>query len=188
MTLNPSRPKRSSIESVLEGVVLRPLDLLPDNRGSFVETYRQEWFPESPPLKQYQFLTSGPGVLRGFHVHAMHHDYLCASSGAFLLGLRDMRPWSSTAGQAVSLVLDASEPAVIHIPPGVGHGFFFNQPCNCLLGVSHYYDPEDELACRWDDPELGVDWREAVDPKLSERDRTAGSYVEMQEQLLSLIQ
>jgi dTDP-4-dehydrorhamnose 3,5-epimerase len=27
-----------------------------------------------------------------------------------------------------------------------------------LLGVSHDFDPADELGVRWDDPELGIPW------------------------------
>lgn len=171
-----------------EGVFLRPLIRSEDGRGRFSEMYRAEWFGDLPAVRQYQIMESDPNVLRGFHVHAVHHDYLCVVSGAFLAGLKDMRPWSLTFGLSLSLTMDSKHPASLQIPPGVGHGFYFDQNCTLLLGVSHYWADEDEMACRWDDPDLDIDWRGVSEPNLSERDRAASSFSDMQKVLLSRIQ
>jgi len=47
-----------------------------------------------------------------------------------------------------------------------------------------FYDAEDEIAIRWDDPEIGIDWP-LPDPTLSDRDRAAMSLRESLERLRS---
>jgi dTDP-4-dehydrorhamnose 3,5-epimerase len=50
-------------------------------------------------------------------------------------------------------------------------------------GVTSYWDPEeDELGCRWDDPDLGLDWQLTA-PVLSERDASAQPLAQLLEQL-----
>ena len=44
--------------------------------------------------------------------------------------------------------------------------------------MSHEWDPEDELGCRWDDPALGISWP-CEEPQISERDRTLGPLSEL---------
>jgi len=60
----------------------------------------------------------------------------------------------------------------------VAHGFYFPEAACLVYSVSHYFDGADEFGCRWDDPDLAVAWP-CQDPLLSPRDRTAGSYDEM---------
>ncbi|MGH8499716.1 MAG: dTDP-4-dehydrorhamnose 3,5-epimerase family protein [Methylococcales bacterium] len=43
-----------------------------------------------------------------------------------------------------------------------------------LYSVSNYWDMNDELGCRWNDPDIGIDWP-ADTLCLSERDRNAPS-------------
>jgi dTDP-4-dehydrorhamnose 3,5-epimerase len=64
---------------------------------------------------------------------------------------------------------------VVAVPPGVAHGFFFPEESVHVYAVSETFDPEDELGCRWDDPETGLDWP-CTAPLLSERDEQAGSF------------
>jgi dTDP-4-dehydrorhamnose 3,5-epimerase len=76
------------------------------------------------------------------------------------------------------LTLDAAEPMAITIPPGVCHGFYFPVPSTLVYAVSAYWNPRDELGCRFDCAELGLQWPGAA-PRLSDRDREAGSYRQM---------
>jgi dTDP-4-dehydrorhamnose 3,5-epimerase len=69
-------------------------------------------------------------------------------------------------------------PLAVLIPPGVGHGFYFPVASSLIYSVTDYWDADDELGCRWDDPELHVEWQ-AADPLLSERDQRAGGLREM---------
>ncbi|MDO9175070.1 MAG: dTDP-4-dehydrorhamnose 3,5-epimerase family protein, partial [Actinomycetota bacterium] len=103
------------------------------------------------------------GVVRGVHVHPVHDDFFVLISGRMFAGLVDLRPASATSRAAACVEIDAREPAALIIPHGVAHGFYFPEPSTFVLGVTHSFDPADELGCRWDDPELGIPWPEIGD-------------------------
>src|SRR5436309_2114593 len=165
------------------GVELCPLELHADERGSLVEIFRREWELPVEPV-QWNAVCSEAGTLRGAHVHVVHDDYLVIVRGRGVVGLRDLRPGSPTEGLATTLELGESEPTSVVIPVGVAHGFYFREPSMHVYAVTAYWSPEDELSCRWDDPELGILW--PVEPMLvSERDLTAGSFESMREAYLA---
>jgi dTDP-4-dehydrorhamnose 3,5-epimerase len=67
-------------------------------------------------------------------------------------------------------VLSGENKRQFYIPPGFAHGFavlsetaFFQYKC------TEFYSPKDELAIRWDDPDIGIKWP-LKEPLLSERD------------------
>lgn len=153
-----------------------------DDRGVFAEIYRGSWPTGVAPI-QWNLVSSRANVLRGFHVHVTHADYLMCVSGEMLLGLKDIRPESPTSGRAETHRLSEDTFAAVTIPPGVAHGFYFERPAKHLYSVSHYWNLHDELGCRWDDPAIGIDWG-AKDPLLSPRDHSAGSYEAMVEEFV----
>ena len=161
------------------------IDLAPhtDVRGTFMEVYRDEWVDDTQPI-QWNVVHSSANTLRGVHVHVDHHDYLTVLSGLMLLGLHDIRPESPTYGRSSTIELSTEPSRAILIPPGVCHGFYYLQPSIHLYAVSHYFNPADELGCRFDCPELNLDWP-ATSPLLSQRDQTADSYRTMCEKYLS---
>lgn len=171
-------------EAILD---LHLVDLTPhvDERGSFVELFREEW-RTGPPPRQWNAVRSDAGVLRGVHVHAHHHDYLTVVSGTLVLGLYDLRPDSPSHGVSGFLTLSEAVPAAVAIPPGVCHGFWFPEPSVHVYGVSEYWDVQDELGCRFDDPALGLDWPTG-NPLLSARDREAGSLAVMRADYLAAL-
>jgi dTDP-4-dehydrorhamnose 3,5-epimerase len=165
-----------------EGVVLHPLKPHADARGSLVEIYRQAWGAGCDAV-QFNAVTSRPGVLRGVHVHVRHVDHLVMLTGKMILGLHDLRPWSSTPRASCLVELDAEQPVAAVVPTGVAHGFFFADAALLVYGASHYWDPMDEISCRWDTEELSLDWPVA-NPTLSERDTAAGGYAEFSDAFL----
>lgn len=136
---------------------LTPLEPHGDDRGTFTELYREQWETGVAPV-QWNVVDSEAGVLRGVHVHPRHDDYLTVIRGRATVGLRDLRPGSPTEGVAACVELDGARPTAISIPHGVAHGFYFHQPSTHVYAVSHYWDPADELGCRWDDPGLEIPW------------------------------
>lgn len=164
---------------MLDGVTITQLQAHCDHRGVFTEIFRASWPTDVKPL-QWNVVSSRPNVLRGFHVHVRHTDYLLVLSGELVLGLKDIRADSLTAGQTQMLVLRPEAPAAVTMAPGVAHGFYFPKASMHIYGVSHYWNMEDELGCRWDDPEIGLDWPTQA-PLLSERDEKAGSFADMVE-------
>lgn len=145
------------VGSLPAGLLLRPLEPHGDDRGTFIEVYRGEWETAVHPV-QWNVAHSEPGVLRGVHVHPRHDDYLTVVRGRAIVGVRDLREDSATGGAAACIELTAERPSAITIPHGVAHGFYFPEAATHLYAVSHYWDPADELGCRWDDPALEIPW------------------------------
>jgi len=159
------------------GVALRPLVAHADPRGVLYEIFRAEWSAHARPV-QWNFVRSAAGVLRGVHLHPRHWDYLVVLDGCMTLGLADLRSGSPTEGLASIVTLDAAELRAALIPPGVAHGFYFDVPSLHVYGVDCYWNPADELGCRFDDPGLGLRW--PIAPKLlSERDRALPPLAEL---------
>lgn len=159
------------------GVQLTKLETHADERGALTEVFRRSWTTGIEPV-QWNVTLSQPGVLRGTHVHLEHTDYITVIEGRADVGLSDFRPGSPTEGLAVVLELAAEEMAGLTIPPGVFHGLYFRERSIFLYGLSHGWQPVDDLACRWDDPDLGIPWR-VGDPTLSVRDASAPSLREL---------
>lgn len=145
-----------------EGSKIVSLRTLEDSRGEFTEVFRSEWTPELAAV-QWEFVSSVRGSLRGMKVHLRHVDYVVLLRGHLRIVLRDLRPSSSTF--RTTFVIDQSTRTpreAITIPAGIAHGFYFHERSDVLIGVTHYWDPADELQCRWDDPVLWGAW---PDPK-----------------------
>ncbi len=142
-----------------------------DDRGVFTELFRQSWV--ATPQVQWNAVNSHARVLRGVHVHLRHHDYLSVLRGRALIGLCDLRPGSPTHKLACFVELAEGLLSAIQIPPGVAHGFYFVEPSLHVYAVSEYWDPDDELGCRFDDPALGLKWPNP-NPLLSPRDAALG--------------
>lgn len=168
----------------ITGVRIVPLTAHLDERGRFVEVFRDEWDAGPRPV-QWNVVRSRGRVMRGVHVHPTHHDYLTVLAGILVLGLYDLRSDSPSAGHSTMLTIDAEDPVAVAIPPGVCHGFWFPEPAVHLYGVDSYWDVEEELGCQYDDPALGLDWPAPADPLLSERDRLAPDYAAMREAYLA---
>ena len=164
--------------SEIDGVCFRALETHPDERGVFAELYRSEW-ALGLEVVQWNVVTSLPDVLRGVHCHIHHDDLLGVAQGELILGLADARRESPTFRRAELRRVPALS-AVVRVPVGVAHGFYFEDPTTMVYAVSAYWDTADELECRWDDPDLGIDWPgSARDPQLSPRDERAGSFSQM---------
>jgi dTDP-4-dehydrorhamnose 3,5-epimerase len=141
------------------GCSLRRLATHGDERGAFTELFRREWETGVDPV-QWNVVRSEPGVLRGVHVHIRHDDYLTLPEGRATIGLRDLRRDSATAGLSALVELRGDDLQALTIPHGVAHGFLFHEPSLHVYAVTRYWDPEDELACHWADPDLELAWPE----------------------------
>lgn len=103
-------------------------------------------------------------------------------SGRATVGLRDLRANTPTPGATACVELAADRPAAISIPHGVAHGFYIHQSSLHVYAVSQYWDPSDELGCRWDDPALEIPWPQAH-AHVSPRDAALPPLAQLQLQL-----
>ena len=111
-------------ESLIPGVVCRPLQIHEDQRGWLAEIFRQDELPpEHLPMMAYISVTD-PGVGRGPHAHHQQTDLFCfPGPGEFRVTLWDQRPESPAFGLRQEFVLGEKCPGLIIIPPGVVHGY-----------------------------------------------------------------
>lgn len=155
--------------TVIDGVVVVEPKVFADERGLFVETYRQEWLPGTPAMVQANRADRKAGSLVGLHYHLHQADYWYVPAGRALVALHDLRASSGTDGKSLTLELGDGDHRGVYIPPGVAHGFCAITDLTITYLVDRYYDPADELGVAWDDPALGIDWPTRT-PVLSGRD------------------
>jgi len=161
--------------SVIEGVRIVTPAVHGDERGSFVETYRRQWFPEGREMVQANRADRTAGCVVGLHYHLHQADYWYVPVGSARVVLHDLRVGSPTDSATLTLDLGARDDGShdhrgVYIPPGVAHGFASLTDMTITYLVDGYYNQDDELGVAWDDPAVGADWGVA-EPVLSARDR-----------------
>jgi dTDP-4-dehydrorhamnose 3,5-epimerase len=162
--------------SFIEGLRLLPLMPRRDVRGVFLEVFKDSWrLPVRPA--QWSLVQSEARTLRGLYLHLRHDELFVLVQGRAHVGLKDLRRGSPTHGQAVLLGVEAESPTVVVFPPGVLHGWYFSEPSVHLQAVSEEYDRyrhDDNLACHWADPGVGLSWPDPA-PLLSPEAERFGS-------------
>jgi dTDP-4-dehydrorhamnose 3,5-epimerase len=160
----------------IEDVVLIEPTVHGDDRGFFVETFRESELKGlgiDARFVQDNHSRSGARVLRGIHMQAGQAKLVRCPRGRIFDVAVDLRPDSPTYKRWEGYELDDVSHRQLFIPDGIGHGFcVLSDSADVLYRVSSYYDPELERGVAWDDPEIAVDWP-IPDPVLSERDRNA---------------
>lgn len=152
-----------------------------DSRGTFTEIFRHSWADGIFSPLQWNVVRSEKHVLRGFHCHKLHTDYLTVASGKAGFFLKDLRISSGTFQKDLKIFIDSSEPKALIIPPGVGHAFWFLEESMHIYSVSHYWNEDDEFGCFYGDPELGIELD--FKPNISDRDMKLGSYHQLVEKI-----
>ena len=158
--------------AAIDGVLVVNPVVHADDRGLFVETWRQEWLGNVPPMVQGNRADRVAGTVVGLHYHLHQADYWVVAAGQARVVLHDLRTGSPTDGATVVMDLGGDGPERhrgVYIPPGVAHGFAALSDLTITYLVDRTYDSSDELGVAWDDPAVGADWGVAG-PVLSERD------------------
>jgi dTDP-4-dehydrorhamnose 3,5-epimerase len=148
---------------LIEGVVVRAVDVWPDDRGYFLEVarMRQGLAAEFPAdSTQVSAALSYPGTIKAFHFHRHQTDLWVPAAGMFQVALVDLRPESSTFGLRNTLYVGALKPWQILIPPGVGHGYkvIGETPAILVYVTNRLYNPKDEGRIAYDDAGIHYDW------------------------------
>ena len=116
------------LSSGIPGVRLDLLSRHEDPRGWLAELFRSDLLEaagmkEAQPVMGYVSMTL-PGVVRGPHEHREQTDFFAfVGPSDFEVMLWDNRMGSSTFGRRECLVLGASRPAALIVPPGVVHAY-----------------------------------------------------------------
>ena len=159
------------------GVELKRVTTQTDDRGTLSEIFRADW-GLAPGFVQWNVIHSNPGAMRGVHVHLRHTDYLVVVAGSVSIGVTDLRRGSATERTAAVIEMTGDVLTVMVIPPGVAHGILSRDTSIMFHGMSHHWDPDDDLVCHWADPLLAIPWP-LIPVTVSPRDATASTVTQV---------
>ena len=160
-----------------EVLILEP-KLFGDQRGFFLEAYHFARYAEhgvTRALVQDNLSRSRGGVVRGLHLQNPNTQGKLVSvlRGRVLDVAVDVRIGSPTFGRHVAVELSEDNRRQLWVPRGFAHGFsVLSDTADFFYKCDDYYSPRDEIAVRWDDPAIGIDWR-IEKPSLSAKDAGA---------------
>jgi dTDP-4-dehydrorhamnose 3,5-epimerase len=146
---------------MIEGVVVRDLRPIPDERGMLMEILRSD-DPAFRKFGQVYITTAYFDVVKAWHYHKIQWDNFACIRGMCKLVLYDDREQSPTRGEVNEFFLGVFQPKRITIPPGVWHGFKgISMEEALMINVPtevYHYDQPDEYRRPWNDPSIPYDW------------------------------
>jgi len=165
-------------------VVLMTPKVFGDERGFFMETFRQSEFEEvcgRHTFVQDNHSKSSKGILRGLHYQLKHPQgkLVRVTRGEVFDVAVDLRKSSPTFGQWVSAYLNEANKQLLWVPPGFAHGFYVtSDEAEFQYKCTDYYTPKDEYCIRWDDCIIGIEWPRVGSKaaRVSEKDEQGQSF------------
>jgi dTDP-4-dehydrorhamnose 3,5-epimerase len=165
-------------ETGLPGVLIIEPEVHIDSRGFFFESYHARRYHQlGLPLDfiQDNHSLSCRGTIRGLHaqVQRAQAKLVRVIEGEVFDVAVDIRLGSPTFGRWAAVCLSAVNRRQYFVPAGFAHGFATtSHSAQVEYKCTEYYDPDDEIVIRWNDPEIGIDWP-VQQPILSPKDSAA---------------
>ena len=167
----------------LRDVVVLVPDVFRDDRGFFMETFREDQFAANglpTHFVQDNHSRSVKGVVRGLHFQwepPMGKLMRVSLGSAFLVAV-DIRKGSPTLGKWFGVEVSAENRRQVWAPAGFARGFcVLSETAEIQYKCTGIYSNKGESGVRWDDPAIGVEWP-LRDVTLSEKDKKAQSLAE----------
>ena len=146
---------------MIEGVHIKELRVIPDERGRVMEILRadDELFSA---FGQVYMTTTYTGVIKAWHLHRIQTDNIAAVKGMLKIVLYDPREQSPTFGEVNEFFIGDHHPLLLQVPPGVYHGW----KCigstealviNCPTKI-YDHDHPDEYRLPYDSEEIPYQW------------------------------
>ncbi len=151
-----------------------------DDRGYFVETFRQDLFEEAIGYKvnfiQDNESKSTKGVLRGLHYQLPPYaqaKLVRVIKGSVLDVAVDIRKSSPTFGRHVTAELTAENKHQLFVPHGFAHGFIvLSDTATFAYKVDNFYAPDFDRGLAYNDSKLSIDWKLPIEELiLSNKDK-----------------
>jgi dTDP-4-dehydrorhamnose 3,5-epimerase len=174
------------IKTNIDGVVIIEPKVFGDERGFFLETFQAERYKElagiNMPFVQDNHSRSGKNVLRGLHFQKTNPQgkLVRVVRGEVFDVAVDIRKGSPTYGQWAGAILSEENKRQFWVPPGLAHGFIvLSDIADFEYKCTDYYDPADEGCLMWNDPAVGIEWPEGIEPILSAKDQVGQTLAEL---------
>jgi dTDP-4-dehydrorhamnose 3,5-epimerase len=147
--------------SSIDGVLTKPLKVIPDERGRLMEILRAD-DPIFGKFGQVYMTTNYPGVVKAWHLHKVQEDMVSCVKGMIKLVLFDAREDSPTRGEVQEFFIGEHNPLLVRVPAGVYHGWkgiSVDESVVVNIPTEMYdYDSPDEHRLPWDTSEIPYDW------------------------------
>ena len=156
------------IDTSLPGVRVLEPRVFRDQRGFFLETYREDQLVKAGITDRFVQANQSRSVrdtLRGLHWQWKHPQakLVRVVNGAIFDAVVDVR-------RGCGVELSAENFQQLYVPVGFAHGFCVTSDvADVEYLCSDYYDPSGEAGLLWSDPAIGIEWPTRW-PVLSEKD------------------
>lgn len=169
------------IKTEIDGVFIIEPKVFEDARGYFFESYNEAEFVANGITNKFvqdNQSKSSYGVVRGLHCQLGEHSQaklVRVLKGKVLDVAVDIRRGSPTFGKHVAVELSAENQRQLFIPRNFLHGFsVLSEDAIFAYKCDNLYCKAAEFGIRYDDPEIGIDWKVPADKIItSEKDRLA---------------
>ncbi len=155
------------IKTDLRDVFIIEPQVFGDSRGWFMESWSKAKFDAAGLnfdfVQDNQSYSAQKGTLRGLHyqLNPMAQAKLVRCTRGKLLDVAvDIRANSPQFAKWVAVELSADNKRQLLIPRGFAHGFItLTDDVEIQYKADNYYAPHFEGNIRWDDPQIGIDWK-----------------------------
>jgi len=147
---------------MIEGVKLKDLKVIPDERGRLMEILRadDELFEK---FGQVYMTTAYPGVVKAWHYHKLQTDNMAVIRGMMKVVLYDARKDSPTHSEVNEFFLGEHNFKLIQIPKMIYHGFkCISQEEAIVINIptkTYNYKNPDEYRVDPYENDIPYDWR-----------------------------
>lgn len=143
----------------IEGVVVKPLRIIPDERGAIYHMLRED-DPLFEHFGEIYFSMSYPNVIKGWHLHKKMTLNYAVIKGMIKLVLFDNRPDSPTKGNLMEIFLGEKNYSLVKVPPGVWNGFkcIGNEPAMVANCATLAHEPDEIVRLDPFSTEIPYDW------------------------------
>ena len=170
-------------------IVLKP-DVFGDDRGFFMESYRESVFEDefgiNGPWVQDNHSRSSKGIVRGLHFQIGRGaaKLVRCARGTIWDVLVDLRRGSPTFAQWEPFELSDENMHILYAPIGFAHGFcVLSDVADVIYKQSNYYSADTERGIAWNDPDVAVEWPSGLDFQVSARDENAPRLADVADEL-----
>ena len=165
-------------ETGIAGLLVIKPRIFEDERGYFFESFNESDLKEAG--HHFHFVQDNQskslyGVIRGLHYQLeprAQTKFVRVLEGSIWDVAVDLRRNSPTYRQWKGVELSAENKLQMLIPKGFAHGFsVLSETAVVLYKCDDFYAPDFETGIRFDDPEIGIEWKlPPADRILSARD------------------
>jgi dTDP-4-dehydrorhamnose 3,5-epimerase len=147
---------------MIDGVKVKKLKVIPDERGRLMEMLRadDDFFEK---FGQVYMTSTYPGVVKAWHKHEKQADNMACVAGMVKVVLYDAREGSPTFREINEFYMGIHNPLLLHISAGIYHGWMCVSADEAIVvnapTETYNYERPDEQRLDPYSSEIPYDWR-----------------------------